>query len=141
MDLISKYNERWTIFSDVIGEAMKVYNNYRPGLMESAYEAALKYLLEQAGHKVDRQVFVPIYWQNILLDQNYRLDLLVDDDLILELKAIKYIGPEHRRQLNSYMHITHKPFGMLINFSEERLYSEWYYRNPKTGVIERIKLV
>jgi len=141
MDLISEYNQRWTIFTDIIGVAIKVYNNYRPGLMESAYEAALKYLLEHEGHNVERQVFVPIYWNDVLLDQNYRLDLLVDGNLILELKAVKYIGQEHRRQLKSYMHITHKPYGMLINFSDERLYSEWYYRNPKSDVIERIKLV
>ncbi len=141
MDLITEHNQRWAFFGKIAGLAMKVYNEYRSGLMESAYEAALKYLLEQDGYKVEQQVFVPIYWKDVKLEQNYRLDLLIDDEIIVELKAIKYIGDEQRNQLKSYMHITKKPYGMLINFSEERLYSEWYYRCPSTGEIERVKLI
>ena len=141
MDLVAEHNKSLSFFAEIAGLAMKVYNNYHGGLLESAYEAALKYLLEENGHKVERQVFVPIYWEDVLLDQNYRIDLLVDEEVIVELKAINFITEEQRRQLKSYMHITHKPYGMLINFSLDRLYSEWYRRDSQSGVIEKVSLI
>ncbi len=118
---------------------MKVYNKYHYGLLESAYEAAMKYLLELDGHKVEKQVYLPIYWEDVKLDQTYRMDLVIDDDIIVELKSIKFIGDEHRKQLQNYLNITHIKYGMLINFSPERIYSEWYERDID-GSIERIKL-
>ena len=118
---------------------MKVQAKYRYGLLEAAYEAALKYLLEQRGHKVERQVFVPIYWEDVKLDQSYRLDLLIDGGIIVELKAIAHISTEHRRQLWNYMNLTHLAYGMLINFSPDGLYSKWYVRNIETGRIDKIK--
>ena len=141
MDAITEYNKRYEFFKDIAGEAMKVHRKWRGGLLESAYEAALKYLLEQKGYTVERQVFVPMYWDNVLLDQDYRLDLLINGDIILELKAIKHIDTPHRQQLWSYLRITRKPYGMLINFSPEGLYSEWYHYVDATGEIDRIKLL
>ena len=120
---------------------MKVHRKWRGGLLESAYEAALKYLLEQKGYTVERQVFVPMYWDNVRLEQDYRLDLLINGNIILELKAIKHIDTPHRQQLWSYLRITRKPYGMLINFSPEGLYSEWYHYVDATGEIDRIKLL
>ncbi len=120
---------------------MRVHSKYHGGLLESAYEAALKYLLEQDGHTVERQVFVPMYWEDVKLDQDYRLDLLVDGDIIIELKAINHIDTPQRRQLWNYLLITHKPYGMLINFSPDGLYSEWYEYNERTGDIDKIKLI
>ena len=73
MDAITEYNKRYEFFKDIAGEAMKVHRKWRGGLLESAYEAALKYLLEQKGYTVERQVFVPMYWDNVRLDQDYRL--------------------------------------------------------------------
>lgn len=118
---------------------MKVYNKYHYGLLESAYEAAMVYLLEQDGYHVDRQVFLPIYWDDVKLDQSYRMDLVINNNVIVELKSVQFIGDEHRKQLKNYLNITHIPFGMLINFSPDRIYSEWYERYPD-GIIERIKL-
>ena len=141
MDLIKEYNQRYEFFRDITGEAMRVHRKYRGGLLESAYEAALKYVLEQKGYKVERQVFLPIFWDDVQLDQTYRMDLVINDDIIVELKAIKHIDTEHRRQLWNYMNLTHKPYGMLINFSPEGLYSEWYHRNDATGDIDKIKLM
>ena len=120
---------------------MKVHSKYRYGLLESAYEAALKYLLEQKGHKVERQVLLPIYWDDVQLDQTYRMDLVIDGNIIVELKAIAHIDTPHRRQLWNYMNLTHLPFGMLINFSPDGLYSEWYHRDSKSGVIDKVKLL
>lgn len=132
---------RYAFFHDITGVAMSVHNKYHGGLLESAYEAALKYLLEQKGYKVERQVFVPMYWDDVRLDQDYRLDLLVDGDIIIELKAINHIDTPHRRQLWNYMRITRMPYGMLINFSPEGLYSEWYHFDEQSGNIEKIKLI
>ncbi len=120
---------------------MKVHSKYHYGLLESAYEAALKYLLEQNGHKVTQQANLPIYWEDIKLDQTYRMDLVVDDNIIIELKAVAHIDMPHRRQLWNYLNLTHLEYGMLINFSPKGLYSEWYHREKKTGAIEQIKLL
>ena len=141
MNLIEEYNKRYKFFQVITGKAMLVHRKYKSGLLESAYEAALRYLLEQDGFKVERQVYLPIYWEDIQLDQTYRMDLVVNDDIILELKAIGHIESVHRRQLFSYMNLTHKPYGMLINFGAESLYSEWYHRDKETGKIEKVKLI
>lgn len=141
MNLIEEYNKRYEFFQVITGKAMLVHRKYKSGLLESAYEAALRYLLEQDGFKVERQVYLPIYWEDIQLDQTYRMDLVINDDIILELKAIGHIESVHRRQLFSYMNLTHKPYGMLINFGAESLYSEWYHRDQETGKIEKVKLI
>ena len=141
MDAITAYNKQYELFKDITGEAMRVHRKYHPGLLESAYEAALKYLLEQKGYKVERQKFLPIFWDDVKLDQDYRMDLVVNDNIIIELKAISHIDTPHRRQLWNYMNLTHLPYGMLINFSPDGLYSEWYKRDNLLGTIDRIKLL
>lgn len=141
MNLIEEYNKKYKFFADITGVAMKVHRKYKPGLLESAYEAALKYLLEQDGFKVERQVFLPIFWEDVQLDQTYRMDLVVNDDIIVELKAVKFADKEHRHQLWNYMHLTHKRYGMLINFGSDSLFSEWFERDPLTGEISKIKLM
>lgn len=141
MDWNNEYSRKYKFFHEITGEAMRVHSKYKPGLLESAYEAALKYLLEQNGHQVDRQVYLPIYWDEVKLDQNYRMDLVIDSNIIVELKAVSHIETIHRRQLFNYMNLTHLPYGMIINFGAESLYSEWYHRNPTTGQIDRVKLL
>lgn len=126
------------ILRDITGEAMKVHAKYKPGLLESAYEAALAYLLEQKGYTVERQVFLPIYWDGVQLEQAYRLDMVVNGQVIIELKAVSYVDTPHRRQLWSYMNLTHTAYGMLINFGSEHLYTECYHRHPQTGYIKKI---
>lgn len=138
-DLLKEHNEKYHFFVVITGIAMKVYNKYHFGLLESAYEAAMRYLLEQEGYRVERQVYLPIYWDDVQLDQTYRMDLVINDNIIVELKSIQYVSDEHRKQLQNYLNITHLKYGMLINFSPERIYSEWYERNLD-GSIERIKL-
>ena len=139
MDLIAEHNEKYKFFSDITGVAMKVHSKYHSGLLESAYEAALKYLLEQQGYKVERQVELPIYWDDVKLDQKYRMDLVVNDNIILELKIVNFVDKEHRKQLFNYMNLTHVPYGMLINFGPKGLFSEWYERY-NNGEIDKIKL-
>ena len=141
MDLITEYNQKYIFFRDITGVAMKVHRKYHYGLLESAYEAALKYLLEIQGYRVERQKFLPIFWDDVQLDQTYRMDLVVNENIIIELKAISHIETAHRRQLWNYMNLTHLPYGMLINFSPDGLYSEWYHRDENAGTIDKIKLL
>ena len=141
MNLVQEYNKRYEFFREITGEAMRVHSKFRGGLLESAYEAALKYLLEKKGYTIERQVFLPMYWDDVRLDQDYRIDLVINGSIIVELKAINHIDTPHRRQLWNYMNLTHLPYGMLINFSPNGLYSEWYHRDEQTGKIEKIKLM
>ena len=140
MNLVAEHNKKYKFFSDITGVAMKVHTKYHSGLLESAYEAALKYLLELQGFKVERQVELPIYWDDVKLDQKYRMDLVVNDIIILELKAVNFADKEHRKQLFNYMNLTHMPYGMLINFGPNGLFSEWYVRHSD-GDIEKVKLL
>lgn len=139
MDAINEHNQHYQFFTDITGEAMRVHRKFRPGLVESAYEAALKYLLELKGMKVERQVYLPIFWDDVPLDQSYRMDLVVNG-VICELKAVQYVTTEHRQQLWSYLNLTHTRYGMLINFGSERLYTEWYERYDN-GHIEKVRLL
>ena len=139
MNLITEYNKQLERQKHITGVAMKVINKYHGGLLESAYECAMKYLLEQDGYKVEEQKELPIYWEDVKLSKTYKMDLVVDDDIIIELKAVKFITDEHRKQLRNYMNLTHTRWGMLINFSKDRVYSEWYKRSD--GDIERVKLL
>ena len=141
MTLIEEYNKKYEFFKDITGEAMLVHRKYKPGLLESAYEAALKYLLEQKGYQVQRQVYLPIYWDDVLLDQTYRMDLVVNENIIMELKAVSHVDTGHRKQLWNYMNLTHLRYGMIVNFGADSLYSEWYERDPLSGKIEKIKLM
>ena len=139
MNLIEEYNKQLARQKHIVGVAMKVFNKYHGGLLESAYECALKYLLVQDGYKVEVQKELPMYWDDVRLDKTYRMDLVVDNDIIIELKALKYIKDEQRKQLKNYMVLTHTRWGMLINFSMDRVYSEWY-RLDANGSIEQVRL-
>ena len=142
MDLIKEHNKKFDFFRDITGVAMKVYNKYKSGLLESAYEAAMKYLLETDGYIVENQVFLPIYWDNVKLDKSYRMDLVINEDIIVELKSVSFIDFQHRKQLWNYMRLTHMPYGMIINFGNERaLYSEWYQYDVVNNSIEKVQLL
>lgn len=78
MDAIEEHNKHREFFKQINGVALKVYNGFHYGLFESAYEAALCYLLKESGYKVKRQVALPIYWEDVRLDETYRMDLLVE---------------------------------------------------------------
>ena len=107
MDVLKEYDETVKPLRQIVGAAMTVFNEWGAGLLESAYEAGMKHLLEK-GHKVERQKYLPIYWKNEKLEENYRMDLVVDD-IIVELKACKFISNEHKRQLHNYMRLTKIP--------------------------------
>ena len=100
----------------IIKAAMKVHSALGPGLLESAYAACLRHELIKRGLKVTSEVAVPVVYDGIKLDAGYKLDLLVEDTVVVELKAIKALAPIHQAQIISYLKLTGKPIGLLINF-------------------------
>jgi len=105
----------------VIGCALEVHRQLGPGLLESAYEAALAYELEQQGISHERQVELPVFYKGAHLDCNYRLDMVVDGQLLLELKSVDGIDPIHEAQLLTYLRLSGLRTGLLINFNETLL--------------------
>ena len=137
MDVLKEYDETVKPLRQIVGAAMTVFNEWGAGLLESAYEAGMKHLLENE-HKVERQKYLPIYWKDVKLEDNYRMDLVVDD-IIVELKACKFISNDHKRQLHNYMRLTKNTYGLLINFAEKQVFSEAFKLYPDGG-IEKIPL-
>lgn len=100
----------------IVDAAFKVHSALGPGLLESAYETCLVHELSKRGLKVERQIEIPVGYDGILLDSGLRLDLMVADTVVVELKAVEHILPVHKAQLLSYLKLTAKPVGLLINF-------------------------
>jgi GxxExxY protein len=132
-----EHNKFYHFFHDITGEAMLVHSEYHEGLLESAYEAALEYLLKLKGYNVERQVYLPIFWKDVKLNQHYCMDVVINNKIIVELKACSNIALTHRKQLWNYLNLTHMPYGMLMNFGAKSFYSEWYHRH-EDGTIEKI---
>lgn len=109
------------ITSEVIGAAMKVHTALGPGLLENAYEQCLIHELRKRGLKVASQVQLPVVYDGVRIDLGYRLDLLVEDVVIVELKAAETITPVYEAQLISYLKLSGKPVGLLINFHVKHL--------------------
>jgi GxxExxY protein len=100
----------------VIGAAIKIHSVVGPGLLESAYETCLLYELEKQRLRVRSQVIVPIRYEELIVDNGYRIDLLVEDSVVVELKAVSAILPVHRGQLLSYFRLGGFKLGFLMNF-------------------------
>lgn len=105
----------------VVDTALQLHRDLGPGLLESVYEAVLAKLLEQRGLSVERQKSVPFNYQGIELNEGFRLDLLVDNQLIVELKSVESIHPVHPKQLLTYLRLMNLPLGLLINFGSPLL--------------------
>jgi GxxExxY protein len=98
-----------------------VHKELGPGLLESVYQKCLKYELEKNGFHVRQQINVPVTYDRIEIDTDLRLDLMVNDIIIVELKAIEHILPVHEAQLLTYMKLLKKPQGLLINFYTDNI--------------------
>ena len=108
--------DRNQISGEIIDAAMKVHSALGPGLLESAYAACLRHELIKRGLRVASEVPVPVVYDGIKLEAGYKLDLLVEDTVVIELKAIEALAPIHQAQIISYLKLAHKPIGLLINF-------------------------
>ena len=101
----------------IIGAAIEVHKALGPGLMESVYEECLCHELNLRGLGFQRQLPIPVRYKGVLLDCGYKLDILVEDTVVLELKCVDRITPVHEAQLLTYLKLLNKPVGFLINFN------------------------
>ncbi|MBS1783619.1 MAG: GxxExxY protein [Bacteroidetes bacterium] len=106
---------------EITGCAIKVHKALGPGLLESVYEKCLKYELEKQGYQVKQQLIIPVTYDNLEMDVDLRLDLLVNDLIVVELKAVENILPVHEAQIITYMKLLKKPQGLLINFYTDNI--------------------
>jgi GxxExxY protein len=100
----------------IIGAAIEVHRHLGPGLLESAYETCLAHELRELGFKVEQQKPLPVVYKGVQLDCGYRMDSVVEDSVIVEIKAIDQLAPIHDAQLLSYLRLSGKSVGLLINF-------------------------
>jgi len=112
-------NLRWynSITERIIRCAIEVHKELGPGLVESVYEVCLKKVLMNDGLNVKSQLVLPVYFKGEILDKAFVLDLLVEDEIILELKSLEFILPVHEAQLVTYLKLANKKLGLLINFN------------------------
>ena len=113
----------------IIGAAIEVHRELGPGLLESAYEAALAHELALRGVRFARQKEMPVRYKGFLIEVGYRLDLLVEEQVVVELKAVTEMHPIYEAQLITYLRLSSLRVGLLINFNVPRL---------KEGIIRRI---
>lgn len=109
------------ITEQVIGCAIDVHKQLGPGLLESAYEECLFYELNNKGLNVKKQLALPLVYKEVRLDVGYRIDLMVEDKVILEIKSVDAIAEIHKAQLMTYMKLANIKLGLLINFNVTRL--------------------
>ena len=105
----------------IIGAAIEVHRTLGPGLLESTYEACLFYELEQMGLFVERQVELPVKYKNVRMEIGYKIDLLVENQVIIEVKSVKELLPVHMAQMITYLKISNKSKGLLMNFNVAKL--------------------
>ncbi|MGI6342564.1 MAG: GxxExxY protein [Bacteroidales bacterium] len=106
---------------EIVSCAIKVHKELGPGLLESVYEKCLKYELQKQGYSVQQQMLVPVIYDTIEMDVELRIDLLVNDCVVVELKAVETVLPVHEAQLLTYMKLLKKPQGLLINFHTDNI--------------------
>jgi GxxExxY protein len=134
LDLLSKR---------VIGAALEVHRNLGPGLRESVYEQCLVKELRQRGMRADCQVIVPLRYKGEELNEDFSIDVLVEGELILELKAVDAVEPLHEAQLLSFMKLANKRLGLLINFNvpllrdgiRRKIYDKDYYKDKAVAKV------
>jgi GxxExxY protein len=110
-----------SLTGQIIAAAMKVHSTLGPGLLESAYEACCLHELRKQGLQVESQVLLPVIYDGVTIDLGYRMDLVVEDLVVVELKCVQALDPIHEAQILSYLKLSGKPVGLLINFHVARL--------------------
>ena len=103
----------------VVDTCYKIHVKLGPGLLESAYEEILYYELKKLGLHVERQKIIPLIWDDLKMDKGYRVDLIVERKVIVELKSIEKVAPVHYKILLTYLRIADKKLGLMINFGEK----------------------
>jgi GxxExxY protein len=103
------------------GAIFAVFNELGPGLLESVYEAALTHELISLGLKVRNQVPVPVIYKEVKLDIGFRLDIIVEEQVIIEIKSVELMHNVHKKQLLTYLKLSNKKLGLLVNFNSDKL--------------------
>ncbi len=106
------------IARQIVDAALHVHKTLGPGLLESVYEAVLSYELKKRGFSVEQQVSIPVVYESVEIETGFRADLIVEDKIIIELKSVDKIHDVHKKQLLTYLKISNKQLGLLINFNE-----------------------
>jgi GxxExxY protein len=114
---------------EIIGAAIAVHKAMGPGLLESVYEVCLAHELIKRDLRAERQVEVPVKYDSVTLDCGFRIDLLVNDEVVIELKAVEKLQPIHEAQLMTYLRLSGKRVGLIINFNSLRF---------RDGIIRRV---
>lgn len=109
------------ITGQVIDCAFAIHSTLGPGLLESLYEACLEHELKKRGLAVKRQLMVPVVYDGLKFDEGFRVDLLVEEDVVVELKAVEQLLPVHEAQLLTYLKLLRRRVGLLINFNTPKL--------------------
>lgn len=109
------------ISEKIIGAAIEVHRTLGPGLLESAYQECLIFELKSLGFQVDKEKTLPIIYKEMKLDQGYRIDLLVENKIVLELKTVEFLTDVHTAQILTYLKLGNYPLGLLINFHTKLL--------------------
>ena|SRR5688572_20720688 len=105
------------IARSIVDAALAVHRTLGPGLLETAYELCLVHEFERRGHTVAQQVLLPVIYDSVKLDAGYRIDLMVDDKVVVEVKAVDALIPIHEAQLLTYLRLSGRRLGLLINFN------------------------
>jgi GxxExxY protein len=121
--------EQAALTEQIIGAAIEVHRELGPGLLESAYEAALAHELHLSGINFERQKEMPVRYKGFLIEVGYRIDLLIENQVVVELKAVAEMNPIFEAQLITYLKLSGRRVGLLINFNVPKL---------KDGLIRRI---
>ena len=107
------------VAKQIVDVAFKIHTTFGPGLLESVYETIMTYELQKRGLSVRRQQAIPVIYEDIRMDLGFRADLIVEGKVVVEIKSVEAIAPVHKKQLLTYLRLTDKRLGLLINFNVE----------------------
>jgi len=107
------------IATTIVDAALKIHRTLGPGLLESVYQAALNYELQKRGLRVVQQLGLPVQYEGVKLDLGFRVDLIVGEKVVIEIKSVEALAPVHKKQLETYLRLMDLRLGLLINFNVE----------------------
>ncbi len=107
------------VAKQIVDVAFKIHTTFGPGLLESVYETVTAYELQKRGLRVVRQQAIPVVYESIRMDLGFRADLIIESKVVIEIKSVEAIAPVHKKQLLTYLRLTDKRLGLLINFNVE----------------------
>lgn len=107
------------IATTIVDASLKIHKTLGPGLLESVYQTTLSFELEKRGLSVVQQLALPVYYEQVHLDLGFRVDLLVGNKVVVEIKSVEALAPVHRKQLETYLRLMNMRLGLLINFNVE----------------------